>query len=162
MGENLQTVILKPAELHVAFSPCRIVTVLGSCVAVCLYDEQEEAGAMCHCIFPEKAEVVVDRPDFSYVDVAVRHMAARLRQGGAVDLRAKLFGGADVIEIYPRQTNRTVGARNVAAARQALMQHGIALVAQRTGGLRGYRVAFLPHCGRVSLSLLERRGDPNG
>ena len=61
------------------------------------------------------------------------------------DLKAKLFGGANVIV-----EGSTVGQRNSQFARSFLHDEGIECVSESLGGARARRIRFWPTTGRVS------------
>ena len=44
---------LLPGQLHVAIEPTTISTILGSCVAICLWDMKKRIGGMNHYLLPE-------------------------------------------------------------------------------------------------------------
>ena len=46
-----QTFLL-PGEMHYSKEPTRLLTLLGSCVAVCLHDRRTKAGGMNHFLLP--------------------------------------------------------------------------------------------------------------
>src|ERR1700739_2409441 len=55
LGER-QRAYLLPGELHVSGEPCQIRTILGSCVAICLWDNRQRAGGMNHFLLPASRE----------------------------------------------------------------------------------------------------------
>jgi len=61
-----------------------ISTVLGSCVAVCLFCAMPQAAAMCHCVLPWRTPGSGPDPVGYYVDETVQHMVAMMRKRGAV------------------------------------------------------------------------------
>lgn len=139
-------VFLSPGELHVSGEPAVIVTVLGSCVAVCLWDRLTGAGGMNHFLLPRSAG---SPPSPRYGDVAVDILLEEMAALGcrSANLRAKLFGGAAVLP-FGAQSD-TVGTQNVGVALSVLQRHGIPVVARRTGGQRGLFVRFHTTAGRV-------------
>jgi len=44
--------MLLPGQIYMSEEPSRISTVLGSCVAVCLWNSKKKIGAMCHYLYP--------------------------------------------------------------------------------------------------------------
>ena len=48
-------VYLHPGQLVVSAAPCSVSTILGSCVAVCVWDEETGIGGMNHFLLPNFA-----------------------------------------------------------------------------------------------------------
>ena len=129
-----------------------VTTILGSCVAVCLWDRHRRVGGMNHFVLPHCRDAV---PTPRYGDVAVTRLLAELERLGCqrTDMRAKLFGGAAVLPIGEQAD--TVGAQNVDVALQVLRAHDIPLVARRTGGQHGLFLRFHTEAGRVMVRELS-------
>lgn len=144
--EPLTRVYLLPGTLHCAERPSEVVTVLGSCVAVCLTDHARGISGMNHFVLPASD---AGHSSLRYGDVAIDALVEAMRRLGSGDeaLEAKIFGGADVLAMTARSIS--VGTRNVAAAVERLGQHGIPIVASRTGETGGYFVRLLSVSGDV-------------
>lgn len=154
---RLHSVDLKPGEMHVAEAPTLISTVLGSCVSVCLYSPEKKIGAMCHCILPTRLHAHMQRHNpHCCVDSCVDSMVAEFSRRHKVPratIKAKIFGGANVLEngAEGAEDAATIGHRNIEAARQALQDHELPLVAECVGGDHGYKVFFNTETGEVLL-----------
>lgn len=139
-GSRKQAYLL-PGELLASPEPCQIKTILGSCVAICLWDKRRGAGGMNHFLLPASRE---GQPaSFRHADRATRALlelldALRCR---APNLRAKIFGGAALFQNRDRY-GASLGAKNVAAALSLMEAAGIPVIAQETGGPQGRKVIF--------------------
>ena len=163
IAAELPTVHLQPSELVVANRPTMLVTILGSCVAVCLYDRKRKVGAMCHGLLPTaKAKANAPAGDCSrFVDCAVHKMVRGLaKKCGSlpVDLEAKVFGGArmfsPVVEGKGNHMQR-VGAANIKAARDVLRKCGVRVSVEDVGAVGGYKIFFESHTGKVLCNSLR-------
>ena len=141
----LLQVSLMQGEIHYCIEPTLLVTVLGSCVAVCLWDKSRGIGGMNHFVLPvdPRAE---NNP--RYGDVAIDELEAGLLWLGCktADLQAKVFGGAAVLATGVREA---VGTSNVRLALARLHEHRIRITAQRTGGTLGQQIRFNTSTGEV-------------
>jgi chemotaxis protein CheD len=132
------------AYLHagqlLAFStPTAITTVLGSCVAVCLYDPAAKVGGMNHFLLPLHVER--DRsPRFGTVAVPALVEAVVRAGASPKGLVAKVFGGASVIGAMAQ--GRRLGEENAALALRLLEEARIPVLDQDVGGSRGRKVVF--------------------
>jgi chemotaxis protein CheD len=132
-----------------------LTTVLGSCVAACLYDPEKQIGGMNHFLLPENA-ANHSSSDLRYAAAAMERLVNALIKGGAVrgQLRAKLFGGARMMSGLP-----DIGRRNGEAALDFLKTEGIPCVSMSLGGNSARRVRFWPTSGRAQQLLLGRDTD---
>jgi chemotaxis protein CheD len=129
---------LAPGRLYASAEAVQVTTILGSCVAVCLWDPDCRVGGMNHFLLPEGAPA---SPRFG--ESAVPLLVARVLELGAArsGLRAKVFGGASVLEAF-RDRSRHIGPRNVEVARAGLLAQAIPVVGEDVGGGLGRKVVF--------------------
>lgn len=130
-------IYLHPGHISFTTEHAVISTVLGSCVSVCLFDEEHTAAGMNHYLLPERAA----RGDLArFGDSANELLLERFLKIGVPlpRLRAKVFGGASMGG--PRAGN--LPGRNVDVAVDFLRSKGIPLVSRDTGGVRGRKLIF--------------------
>jgi chemotaxis protein CheD len=143
MEENdPRRVFLSPGEVFVADHPSVVTTVLGSCVAITLWDKVRRVGGLNHFVLPRGGE------SSRYGDVAALELLENVLALGAHlrSLEAKVFGGAAVL---PTGGEGSVGAANVAFALGELSRRGIPVVGRHTGGERGRLVIFNTETGEA-------------
>ncbi len=141
-------VYLFPGRLLVSAEPCVVTTILGSCVAVCLWHPVLRTGGVNHYLLPHHAGSHQSSARFGNLAIE-RLIAETLALGGQRrDLQAKIFGGAHILETAAEQTTH-LGERNVRVAREILGREGIEIVAQDVGGQVGRKLIFHTHDGNV-------------
>jgi len=127
-----------------------LATVLGSCIAVCLFDASRQIGGMNHFLLPAGEGAAKD--DMKYGAHSMELLINGLLRQGAKrgNMVAKVFGGA-------RMTGRfaDIGARNGAFALQFLKDEAISVVAQDIGGTDARNVRFHPVSGRARSMLAK-------
>lgn len=130
-----------------------MTTVLGSCVAACLYDPVRGIGGMNHFLLPDGEA----RGDIRHASAAMEQLVNSLLKRGALRdrLEAKLFGGARMMAGLP-----DIGRRNGEAAVAFLRSEGIILRAHSLGGSAARRVRFWPAMGKAQQMLLRDLNDP--
>ena len=143
-----------PAALYASTFPTIISTLLGSCVAVCLYDPVKKVGGMNHYMLPFWNGEGLPSPKFG--NVAIKMLIDKMtKQGSKKDnLIAKVFGGAAVLE-----TKRQVffiGERNISIAYELLEKENIEIVAASTGGNKGRKLLFNTFTGEVRQKYIEK------
>ena len=141
---------LHPGRVAAFAGPGRISAVLGSCVAMCLFDVRGGLGGMNHFLLPHD-----DTSSLRLAGPALDALLAALDGLGAhrPALRAKVFGGAWPRGIYAAEP--PLGMLNVRAARAALDNHDIPLVEEDVGEMYGRKLMFDTDSGRA---LVRRLG----
>ena len=150
---SLPSVYLHPGQLFVATTPAVVTTILGSCVAVCLWDTVLGIGGINHYLLPNGLRN--SSSGLRYGNVATEQLLAKLERAGArrPQLLAKVFGGACVLDAM-RGKEDHLGGKNVDVARRFLAETGISVVASDVGGDRGRKLIFHPHDGSARVKLL--------
>ncbi|HEU4385038.1 MAG TPA: chemotaxis protein CheD [Anaeromyxobacteraceae bacterium] len=137
-GRPRRSVYLHAGQVHAAGEPSSVVTVLGSCVAVCLCDREAAVGGMNHFLLPH-ATLREQSPRFGAVAMP-QLLEQVLRLGARRErLEAKVFGGACVIEALK---GRNLGSENVELALRVLRGAGIQVLERDVGGHRGRKLVF--------------------
>jgi chemotaxis protein CheD len=131
------------AEMKVESKPIELVTSVGSCVALCLYDSANRCGGLAHIMLPNSAIAPQDFLPCKFADTAVPALAKAVRKisGKETGLSAKIAGGAN---IFSNLNNNcpSIGVKNIDAVKMALNVNKIRLVAEDVGGSYGRRIAF--------------------
>ncbi|WP_019956150.1 chemotaxis protein CheD [Yoonia vestfoldensis] len=124
-------------DVHVVMS-----TILGSCVAVCLFDRQAKVGGMNHFLLATGGDA--NTADLKYGVNAMELLINKiLRAGGdRRRLQAKIFGGARMT-VHARD----IGQSNGDFAQSFLEREGIPCLSQSLGGTLARRVQFTPTTG---------------
>jgi chemotaxis protein CheD len=148
--EPARRVYLAPGQLFASAERVQVTTILGSCVAVCLFDNEAQVGGVNHFLLPYGAP-----PSPRFAEHAVPQLMDRVLALGArrERLRAKLFGGACVLEAL--RSSSALGARNVDAARERLAAEGIPVVAEDTGGDLGRKLIFEIQTGSAWIRAID-------
>lgn len=143
LSPDLKEVRVAMADMKVESKPVELVTSVGSCVALCLYDSADVGGGLAHIMLPNSAIAPQDSMPCKFADTAVPALANAVRKisGKDVCLHAKIAGGAN---IFSNLSNNGVpiGVKNVKAVKAALSANEIKLVAEDVGGSHGRRIAF--------------------
>lgn len=140
---------LHPGEYYATRHPAVLSTLLGSCVAVCLYDPIARVIGMNHFLLATRhpaSEPVLQSDAGRYGMGAMELLInAMLKQGAKrAQLRAKAFGGANVLatRLADLPDRFSIGKINVEFVRRYLENDGIPLVAHHFGGDFGRQIRF--------------------
>jgi chemotaxis protein CheD len=156
--QSFEKLFLYPGQLVVTQNAMEISTLLGSCVAVCLFDPKRKIAGMNHFLLPVSDKS--NSPGEKYGDTSMRLMLDKFLSMGSIksDLVAKVYGGGEVL-IY-ENSNFNIGKKNIALALDFLRDHEIKLVTKVVGGMLGARIIFNTVTGSVTHKYLTSSESP--
>lgn len=130
-------------------------TVLGSCVAACIYDVENGIGGLNHFLLP--GDDVEGRVELKYGSMAMELLINELLKCGAKrpNLYVKLYGGARLSAGLS-----DIGEKNISFARQYVKREGFPIVDECLGGAQARRIHFYPTSGQVNISLVAPSNAP--
>jgi len=133
-------------------TPSVVSTVLGSCVAVSLWDIDLHVGGLNHYVLPHRMQELLSA---RFGDVAIDQLLHGMARLGCrvASLRAKIYGGAEVLPFGAG--GDTVGNQNVRIALELLQHHGIPIVGRHTGGHTGMLIRLYTVTGDVLMRRLS-------
>ncbi len=144
-----RSVTVSQGETRVSGDPeIVLTTLLGSCIAACLYDPLARVGGINHYLLAHgtvECSASMQRYGVHAMEMLINEMMAH----GAMRkrMKARIFGGATMNSHY-----HDIGGSNIAFARTFLKAEGIPLVGEDVGGNTARRVQF-----RAALGLARCR-----
>jgi chemotaxis protein CheD len=155
-----------PGEYFVSSDDLMVMTVLGSCIAACIWDSRVRAGGMNHFMLPEGDAAEGGGRYGSYaMELLINHL---LKLGARREsMQAKVFGGAQVMAGF---TSMNVGERNTKFVLDYLAMERIPVVSQDVLDIHPRKVCFFPASGKAlvkrlahahpeTLAVEERKGN---
>jgi chemotaxis protein CheD len=156
-GSDNNNHYLMPGNIFAHRDEYTVTTVLGSCVSVCLWDPVRKLGGINHFMLPLWNGDGLASP--RYGNIAISKLIERMLELGADrnNLRAKVFGGGDVLQAASAFMN--IGTRNVVLAQDVLRDQRIPVISADTGGQNGRKLLYNTHSGVVLVKLLKKQID---
>jgi len=147
MTEMLEK-FLTPGEFYAEPEPVIAETLVGCCVAVCLYNYKRGFGAMNHFLM-DRPKDPADADIGWYGVTSTRHIIDAVLEidPAPTHYRADIFGGAAVLETAAADGG--VGTANVEVALEVLRSAHIAVTRQEVGGTRGRRIRCNMRTGEI-------------
>lgn len=141
--------------MHVSAEPTIIKTLLGSCVAVCLWDARAGVGGMNHFLLPEgDPHGPADEATRFGVHAMDRLIGEMVKLGGIpARFVAKVFGGATLLAM-PR-TGGSIPQANLTFVRSYLAREGLPVAATSVGGTLPRQIRFFTESGKVMVRRIE-------
>jgi len=161
-----QIMTIFAGEYYISSSQEVISTVLGSCIAVCLYDSVNRIGGMNHFMLPSGNQEsfihdsVIDRDKLTeqsmrYGITAMEVLVGEMQKRGArrPHMKAKIFGGGKVIN--KNLTRTSVGDKNIGFAKAYLKMENIPIESENVGETFGRKIFFLTENNSVFVKRVE-------
>lgn len=154
VDRELEIKYLYPATIEVPDTPIKVHTILGSCVAVCLFDKVLRTGGINHYMLPYWNGTGLASP--KYGNIAIEKLLSEILSFGSrkEHLIAKVFGGAAVLD--SSLSTFKIGEKNISVAFELLKIYKIPVVAQSTGGKRGRKIVFNTYSGEVAHRFIKQ------
>lgn len=133
--------------MYASTQASEVTTILGSCVAVCLWDRTLGIGGINHYMLPTWNGMELASP--KYGNIAIDRLVEKMLQLGCKqsNLVAKVFGGGEVIAVSSNIMH--IGQRNIMVAEEMLAEKKIPIIGRSTGGNNGRKIIFNTHTGEV-------------
>lgn len=139
---DAKEIFLQPGEFYFGDEKTRIRTLLGSCVAIVLWQPRLRIGGMCHFMLPSRPQPAGQAVlDGRYGEEAMQMFMRELQRTATSpgEYRTRLIGGGRMFDQFGDAPPAIdICARNAEAARQLVVRHGFGLHAEDLGG-RGHR-----------------------
>lgn len=155
-----------PGEYYVTSDDVLLVTVLGSCIAACVWDSVARVGGMNHFMLPDSEG---GESSGRYGSYAMELLINEMMQLGArrETMQAKVFGGGRVMAGL---TTMNIGEKNTDFVLSYLEAERIPVVSQDVLDIHPRKVCFFPVTGKALVKRLahshpevlvveERRGN---
>lgn len=146
------TYYLYPGYIFFSKEPYKIVTVLGSCVSICLWDKKNMFGGMNHYIYSDFRKTEGKGISGS---VAIPHLIKLMLDNGSKleNLEASIVG-----EASSEVLSSDVAVQNVKFARDSMENYRIKINYVNTGGFKGRKITFDNYTGKVEVKFLKGNG----
>lgn len=151
MDISIDKRFLIPGDLYVSEREINLKTVLGSCIAVCLYDRKLKRGGMNHFVHAQSNKA---HRDNKYGDISTEQLIKAMVESGSsrTDLIASVYGGASG---HWNSIIEPPGSLNKKIAMKILKDYGIPVIVEDTGGCFGRTVIFNTETNEIIVEKLQ-------
>ena len=161
-------------EVYIASKPIEVWTVLGSCVAITLYNKRLKISAICHAQLPDKGHsntICSDSctnpcftnlpPDnlLKYVSCSLNYMVDELSKMGIKnrEIETGLYGGSNIFGFKFTFRQKSIGEQNIDIARKMLSKYGLHISDENVGGSVGRKILFNSSSGKVQVKMQQQQ-----
>lgn len=156
--QEKSTLLVSMGEIVVSAVPETVITCfgLGSCVAVCVYDEAVKVGGVAHVVLPSSNGAPVANPA-TFADTAVPCLLDKVIKLGGLRYRmiVKIAGGAKLTVAPGMKNVFNIGEQNAAQIIYSLEKEHVTLAAADIGGTLGRTVRMYLDTGKVTIKTVN-------
>ncbi len=149
------------AGLGIGRTNAILQTFVGSCVAICIYDEDKKIGGMAHIMLPKNISgksTKDTKQEGKFADEAIDILIEKLTKiSPDLKLQAKMAGGAKIFVHESEAGSLNIGNKNIIGIRLMLREKKIPLVSQLVGARNGRWVTF--HCDTQRVIVKDKEGE---
>lgn len=150
--------IIHPGEFYVSHEDEIIGTLLGSCIAVCLYDKQNNISGMNHFMLPGRissSDIFTDK-SAKYGITAINGLIEKMKKIGGIkkNFEAKIFGGGHVM--HTDDCSVTIPSDNIKLARVMMEIEDIPIVQSDVGEKFTRKLLMEVLTGKVFMKKITR------
>ncbi len=140
---------MNPGYIFASLEPHLIHTVLGSCVAVCLWDSFRYFGGMNHYIYSTSLD---GERNGKYGDVAIPYLIELMLQLGSKksDLKAHIIGGGE-----NKHIRSSIGSDNATLAEKMIKKYQIEIMTIDVCGQFGRKIIFNSRSGEILIYRID-------
>ncbi|WP_404360101.1 chemotaxis protein CheD [Methylotuvimicrobium sp. KM1] len=160
--KETRRVIIEPGEYYVSTNGELISTLLGSCVAACLFDPVNKIAGMNHFLLAyqhhSRSRPIIETEEGRYGLYAMELLINDMMKKGAKKsrIKAKCFGGGNVLHLRSDKTDKlSVGEVNIEFIKTFLAQEKIPILAASFGGTVGRSIHFVSSDFSVYVKTIE-------
>ncbi len=155
---NKEIRVIHPGEYYVSAVDEIIGTLLGSCIAVCLYDRENMVGGMNHFMLPgriSEVDIFKDRSARYGITAINELIESMVKNGGQKkNFTAKIFGGGHVLSALDK--GPSIPDDNIRLARIMMELEDIEIIDSDVGSNFTRKVLFDVKSGSVYLKKTTR------
>jgi chemotaxis protein CheD len=144
---------IKIGELAVSKDKA-LTTIVGSCIACCIYDDKNKVIGIAHIMLPEnKSSSDNNNLKAKYADTAIKNLLDELVNHGADirNLKAKIVGGSSIFVNENDTDMFNIGKRNADKVKKLLIDNNVKIISEDIGGRNGRNVIFDPNTFSVKI-----------
>lgn len=147
-------VFLLPGEYCITKKPTLISTLLGSCVAVSLFNKKLKFGGLNHFMLPKMPDQAATST--KYGDYSTEMLIKFMKKGDPYlsNIEAMMFGGGHVVGHL--SNGGDIANANIQIAREVLKKHDIKIIKDDTGGNNGRKIYYQSWDNQIKIKKIQK------
>jgi chemotaxis protein CheD len=158
---SVKEIVIPMAGLAIGENNQSLKTFVGSCIAICIYDEIHKIAGMAHVMLPKNITHKTTRGtklEGKFADEGIDMLLEKLKViQPNLKLKAKMAGGAKIFSHENESTTLNIGEKNILGIRAILKEKNIPLISELVGAKKGRWVTF--SCNDQSVLVKNKDGE---
>ena len=153
MDRTTSEIFLHPGQTFFGECGFHIGTLLGSCVAICIWHPMQRIGGMCHYVLPTNSADSHHQLNGRYGSDAIQILEheAKLRGTRLPEYHGSIFGGGDVVEALSGTQRPSIGSQNAGFAMEILLYKNVPVLVADVGEKWSRRISMDLSTGLVAV-----------
>lgn len=153
----MPNIFLLPGEFYFGREYKTIKTLLGSCVAITMWNKRLKIGGMCHYKLPRRLFSAAKGLDGNYGDEAFLLFMKNLNQYmlKPEDMTVGVFGAGNMFSKIVKSDENSIGVKNIKLAHQILSKQGFVITHESLGGSVSRTISLDVVSGVVTVQRLD-------
>lgn len=150
-------IFLLPGQFYFGRAHNPIRTILGSCIAITMWNERTKIGGMCHYKLPVRSKPLSVYLDGNYGDEAIQLFIENMKHHRLKphEMQVGVYGAGNMFKDIINDDSRSISAQNIRLANNLLPSLGFTISHKDYGGSISRRVSLDIETGEVSLETIK-------
>ena len=159
--DSITEIIIPMAGLAMGEQNQTLKTFVGSCIAICIYDDIRKIAGMAHVMLPKNITNKTTKGtklEGKFADEGINIILDKLQTlSPNSKLKAKIAGGAKIFSHENDSNTLNIGGKNIEGIHAILKEKNIPLISELVGAKKGRWVTF--SCNDQSLHVKNNDGE---
>ena len=153
MSRKKKEKFLHPGQFFFGDSNNRVGTLLGSCIAMCLWHPILKIGGMCHFVLPTSHGPESNGLNGRYAIDAMEmfRQSVRMKNSSLKEYQGFIYGGANMIASLANSEEDSIGMRNAGVAMKLLASDQVTIMVVDVGETWSRRISFDIASGEIDV-----------
>ena len=146
-------IFLHPGQFYFGGFNAQIGTLLGSCIAICLWHPILKIGGMCHFVLPSGHSAQTKRLNGRYAEDAMEmfRQSVRMKNTTMKEYHGLIYGGGNMVASLANTEEDSIGMRNAGVAMELLSADQVTIMVVDVGETWSRRISFNVQTGEVEV-----------
>ncbi len=152
-------IFLLPGEFYFGKDYKTVKTLLGSCIAITMWNDRLKVGGMCHFKLPERLNKDHGELNGNYGDEALLLFMDGLKKYNLKpsEMMVGVYGAGNMFADIVKNDERSIGMQNIKLAHRCLSRRGFKITHEALGGEVSRKISFNIATGAVKVISLDVR-----
>ncbi len=142
--------VIEPGGFYFGTDENKIYTLLGSCVAVTMWNPTQQIAGMCHVVLPERGK---EASSTRFACCAIKKFLKNIDEfcTRPVDYEVGVYGGGNMFPSLGKDPEKSIGMKNFKEIERLLLETGFVIKFKDVGGAYARKLTLNRETGGITL-----------